>query len=431
VTEGAREPSRGIGRISHRTASWLAWSLWALCVLVIVSGWLVAFLTRHEVASFLGIILYVLPLAFPTIGALVASRRPENPIGWLLCVASLLIASQTLALWYAEYGLFANPGGLPGVQIMAWFSEWIGIPGVLLIAALLFLYFPEGRLLSRRWGLVVWGAVIGSVLAALGDALMSGRLEVHPQVTNPVGVGGAVGGVVPASLVWGVLDTAGIWLLLGCCLAAAFSLVLRYRRAEGEERQQIKWFAYAALVMGIGSLAAFGVYLLVPLEWVNSAGYLVFSLGFSMLPVAVGVAILKYRLYDIDIIINRTLVYGSLTLMLALVYFGSVTVTQALFRTLTGQEQLPQLVVVTSTLVIAALFNPLRLRIRSFIDRSFYRKKYDAGRTLESFASKLRHETDLDALGDDLVGVVRETMQPAHVSLWLRPETAKKGKQPE
>jgi len=230
-------------------------------VLIIVSGWLVAFLIRHEVASFLGIIFYVLLLAFPTIGALVASRRPENPIGWLLCVASLLIASQTLALWYARYGLFANPGGLPGVQIMAWFSEWIGIPGVLLIAALLFLYFPEGRPLSRRWGLVVWGAVIGSVLAALGDALMPGRLEVHPHVTNPVGVGGAVGGVVPASLVWGVLNTAGIWLLLGCCLAAAFSLVLRYRRAEGEERQQIKWFAYAALVMGIGSLAAFGVYL--------------------------------------------------------------------------------------------------------------------------------------------------------------------------
>jgi hypothetical protein len=166
------------------------------------------------VASYVDIILYVVELAFPTIGALVASRRPENPIGWLLCFASLLIASQTLALWYASYGLFAYPGRLPGLQIMAWFSEWIGIPGVLLIAALLFLYFPEGRPLSCRWGLVVWGAVIGSVLAALGNALMPGILEVQPQLTNPVGVGGVVAGVVSASLIRGVLDTVGIWLLI-------------------------------------------------------------------------------------------------------------------------------------------------------------------------------------------------------------------------
>ena len=165
------------------------------------------------------------------------------------------------------------------------------------------------------------------------------------------------------------------------------------------------------------------------MEWVNSAGYLVFSLGFSMLPVAVGVAILKYRLYDIDIIINRTLVYGSLTLMLALLYFGGVTTTQALFTALTGQEEQPQLAIVVSTLLIAALFTPLRRRIQSFIDRRFYRSKYDARKTLEAFSSQLRNETDLDALGDDLVGVVRETMQPAHVSLWLRPETAQKGKQ--
>src|SRR5215211_7175557 len=150
-----------------------------------------------------------------------------------------------------------------------------------------------------------------------------------------------------------------------------------------------------------------------------------------MLPVAVGVAILKYRLYDIDIIINRTLVYGSLTLMLALLYFGGVTTTQALFTALTGQEEQPQLAIVVSTLLIAALFTPLRRRIQSFIDRRFYRSKYDARKTLEAFSSQLRNETDLDALGDDLVGVVRETMQPAHVSLWLRPETAPKGKQPD
>jgi hypothetical protein len=156
-----------------------------------------------------------------------------------------------------------------------------------------------------------------------------------------------------------------------------------------------------------------------------------FLAGASTIPVAVGVAILRYHLYDIDLIINRTLVYGSLTVLLALLYFGSATVTQSLFQTLTGQERLPQLVVVTSTLVIAALFNPLRRRIQSFIDRRFYRRKYDARKTLEAFSAKLRNETDLDALSGDLVGVVAETMQPAHVSLWLRPETAVKSQQAE
>jgi uncharacterized membrane protein YhdT len=156
--------------------------------------------------------------------------------------------------------------------------------------------------------------------------------------------------------------------------------------------------------------------------WFERVGFALNIVFIPAIPIAIGIAILRYRLYDIDIIINRTLVYGSLTLMLALVYFGGVTVTQALFQTLTGQERLPQLVVVASTLVIAALFTPVRHRIQSFIDRSFYRKKYDARKTLEAFSAKLRDETDLEALNNDLVGVVRETMQPAHVSMWLRPD---------
>jgi ADP-ribosylglycohydrolase len=152
-------------------------------------------------------------------------------------------------------------------------------------------------------------------------------------------------------------------------------------------------------------------------------------LSFTGVPIAVGFAVLKYRLYEIDLLINRTLVYGSLTALLALVYFGGVATTQAVFRALTGQEEQPQLAEVVSTLVIATLFNPLRRRIQSFIDRRFYRHKYDAAKTLEAFSAKLRDETDLDALSYDLVGVVRETMQPAHVSLWLRPETSSRGQQ--
>jgi hypothetical protein len=207
------------------------------------------------------------------------------------------------------------------------------------------------------------------------------------------------------------------------CLASVFSVFVRLASAGGRERQQIKWFAYAAAVL-VGALL-FG---LSPGQlqgtWTWSV---VVVTGLSGVPVAVGIAILRYRLYDIDVLINRTLVYGVLTGILALVYFGGVTATHTIFRTLTGQERQSQLAIVISTLVIAALFNPLRRRIQSFIDRRFYRKKYDAAKTLEAFSAKLRDETDLDALSDDLVGVVRETMQPAHVSLWLRPDPPPKG----
>jgi len=212
-------------------------------------------------------------------------------------------------------------------------------------------------------------------------------------------------------------------------LAAVISLLVRFRWAGGDERQQIKWFASAAALslvwifvftFVVGQSALSGL----PEAIVALSSLLVIP----STPIATGIAILRYRLYDIDRIINRTLVYGALTAMLALVYFGGVATTQAIFRALTGQEQQPQLAIVVSTLVIAALFNPLRRRIQSFIDRSFYRRKYDAAKTLEAFSAKLRDETDLDALSDDLVGVVRETMQPAHVSLWLHPDPALKHK---
>jgi hypothetical protein len=213
-------------------------------------------------------------------------------------------------------------------------------------------------------------------------------------------------------------------------VAAALSVFVRLHRATGIERQQIKWFAYAtaAAVMGLVLAEIIPDVIEVPL-WFERIGNAIFLLLIPAIPISMGIAILKYRLYDIDVIINRTLVYGLLTAILAGVYFGSVTATQALFSILSDQQELPQVVVVTSTLLIAALFNPLRRRIQSFIDRRFYRRKYDAIKTLEAFSVKLRDVTDLNALSDDLVGVVRETMQPAQVSLWLRPEKALKGAQ--
>jgi hypothetical protein len=218
-------------------------------------------------------------------------------------------------------------------------------------------------------------------------------------------------------------------------LASALSLVLRYRRSGGEERQQIKWIAFAASVVVVVYAIAMIASVVFPEEswttagsvwWLNLLTYVVLS-SFTLVPIAVGIAILKYRLYDVDLLINRTLVYGALTAMLAALYFGGIVVLQRVFVALTGEKS--TLAVVASTLVIAAVFNPLRRRVKAFEDRRFYRRKYDAAKTLETFSAKLRDETDLEALSDDLVGVVRETMQPAHVSLWLRPETVSKGQQ--
>jgi len=204
--------------------------------------------------------------------------------------------------------------------------------------------------------------------------------------------------------------------------AAVISLFIRLRRARGLERQQIKWFVYATALTICGGILTYPVSEAIGSLWLKWIGFVPFILGVMAIPISMGIAILRYRLYDIDILINRTLVYGSLTAMLAVVYFGGVATTQSIFRALTGQEQQPQLAVVVSTLVIAALFSPLRRRIQGFIDRRFYRRNYDARRTLEAFSAKLKDETDLAALREDLVSVIGETMQPTHVSLWLRPD---------
>jgi hypothetical protein len=357
----------------------------------------------------------VLVLTYQTVGALVASRRPENPIGWIFLGTGLFAnAFQGFAFGYADYSLHVRNGSLLGTEYMAWFSYWIALPFIAMATVLLLLLFPTGTLPSRKWRVVVWVAVCGTVMLCLWDATIPGPLETHPDIDNPVAVEGAVGTAVE------LVGKVGMFLVLVSLLFAMASLINRVVVARGDERQQLKWFALAAGLMLGGFL---GVVLLQE-RWypLNEISFFLGFLGFFFFPVAVGIAILRYRLYDIDLIINRTLVYGSLTATLALVYFGGVTATQAIFQWLTGQERLPQLAIVASTLVIAAMFNPLRRRIQSFIDRRFYRSKYDVRKTLEAFSAKLRDETDLDALSDDLVGVVAETMQPEHVGLWLRPE---------
>ena len=431
--------------MSRRAASWLAWSLAGLSVAMFLASAALYFLDRSVqspgywvtpgtvIGELLGFVPFLAFVAFPLVGTLIASRHPGNPIGWICLVAGLLWMLILVSQAYSAYGL-TQPGSIPfPVTIHALLYAWLWVPTVGLIGIYLLLLFPDGRLLSRRWRLLAWlaGAVIAVESAAV--FLTPGPMQDLKGARNPFGL---------ENHPW--VEGLGLIvlpLLPLCMVASAVSLVLRFRRSTGVVREQIKWIAFAASFMGLMYLGIMGTGLFIHLISAPQApsdlgsqsllGALlenVMVLSFAGVPVAIGFAVLKYRLYEIDIIINRTLVYGALTATLVALYFGSVTTTQAIFRALSGQEEQPQLAVVVSTLVIAALFNPLRHRMQGFIDRRFYRKKYDAAKTLEAFSSKLRDETDLDALSDDLVGVVKETMQPAHVSLWLRPETTSKGR---
>jgi hypothetical protein len=373
---------------------------------------------------------FVLFLAFPIVGALVASRRSRNAIGWILLSDGLLWMVLAVIDSYNLYGI-ARPGSVPfHVTVGALGNTWLWVPTVGLLGIYLLLLFPDGKLPSRRWRSVAWFSGVVIVLLSVSEGLAPGPLENQGGVRNPFGL---------ESLPW-LQDTAYLLLPLLplCILASAVSLVLRYRRSSGEVRQQIKWIAFVASFAGLLYLCALvSPFIFVP-EMLGGARMPptplwfelladVAVLGFAGVPVAIGFAVLKYRLYEIDIIINRALVYGSLTVLLAATYIGGVVSLQCVFRALTGQGS--TLAVVASTLAIAALFNPLRRRVQGFVDRRFYRRKYDARKTLEEFSVKLRDETDLEALNNELVGAVRETMQPAHVFLWLRPETAQNAKQ--
>src|SRR5215204_1302800 len=406
--------------MSTRTASWLAWSLWGLSLILTGLALLLLALNlshphTHTFDEWLDSTLNA--VFFSTVGAIVASRRPENPVGWLLCLFALGESISHFSGQYAIYALLAQPDSLPAGEAMAWVYSWL-VFITIGFSVLYILLFPTGRLPSRRWRWVTWLTVTFILVGAISGAFSSGRVDGLGPIRNPLGIEGF-------SNVYNSIVYTMVALVL--LVAAASSVFMRLRRAIGVERQQIKWFAYAAAATVMGLVLAYVIpeVIAVPL-WFERIGYAILLSLIPAIPISIGIAILKYRLYDIDIVINRTLVYGLLTAILAGVYFGGVTATQALFRALTGQQELPQLVVVVSTLLIAALFTPLRRRIQSFIDRRFYRRKYDAQKTLEAFSSKLRDETDLEALSGDLEGVVRETMQPAHVSLWLRPETSSK-----
>ena len=404
--------------MSARVAAWLAWSLCALCVALAVASLILALLNGRTLGEILigpGIGTFaILTVSFSVVGALIASHRPENSIGWIFLAVGFFYGLLSAGDEYAIYALLTNPGSLPLGAAASWLGQWVWAPGLGLVLVFLPLLFPDGHPPSYRWRPVAW---LGGL--SIGLAVVSSMILLWPE-RGPA----LVTGDESPSHVVDVILLFALPLMLLAGLGAVISLLVRFRRARGDERQQIKWFASAAALTFVWILVSEVFEELISIEGGVPEAILAFtsasaSLVIPSIPIATGIAILRYRLYDIDILINRTLVYGSLTAMLVSLYFVGIVVLQRVFVLLTGEQS--TLAVVASTLSIAALFNPLRRRIQSFIDRRFYRRKYDARKTLEAFSAKLRNETNLDALSDDLTSVVRETMQPAHVSLWLRP----------
>jgi hypothetical protein len=394
--------------MSARAAAWLAWIMWALSMaLTVLSLWLLILNLSHPNVP---IYLYwaegtLLAAGYSTVGAVAASHRPGNPVGWVLCSIGLSWGAAHFTSEYATYALLAAPGSLPTAEAAAWIYSWLWVPGLGLIVFLALL-FPSGRLPSPRWRPFAWLSVLlvaaGTIMAAFSPGPSVGL-----SVRNPFGIESLPNFYEQLQA-----------LMFALIFVASASLVVRLHHPRGVERQQIKWVAYAGALAGGASLPTYTVVEAVDLRWLQMVGHVLALVGILGVPTAVGLAITRYRLYDIDIVINRTLVYGTLSATLIALYFVGIVVLQRLFVILTGQQS--TLAVVASTLLIAALFNPLRRRIQFFIDRRFYRRKYDARKTLEAFSAQLRNETDLDALSDELVSVVKETMQPEHASLWLR-----------
>ncbi len=401
-------------------ASRLAWMLWGLALLLAAVGLLFGILAfRAPLPEGRGpflvsiVVLDTLVVLYATLGTLIASRHRRNLIGWIFCFVAVSLAILSSASGYADYALYARDNSLPGAVLAAWVTSWLFIPAVYVSMCYLFFLFPDGRPASARWRPVIWVATVVAVVATLAPALEPGGLFAFPNVENPFGLAEPFGRI--AIVANDITDLAAMPVFL----VSLASMVSRLRGARGRERLQIKWITYAASLTATSFAAAFAADLLTDSRAASDALFLLGVVGFAGIPVAAGVAILRHKLYDIDRIINRTLVYGLLTLSLAVVYVGGIVLTQGFFRALTGQET--RLAVVASTLAMAALFGPLRRRVQAFIDRRFYRRKYDAAKMLEAFSVRLREETDLDALGEDLVGVASEAVQPAHARLWLRP----------
>ncbi len=387
----------------HRGTTALAWSLFVLWAAISV----VTAVVGSEQPANRDYYFPLMLVGYAAAGALVAWRHPENAVGWLLLAVALTASAMVGGDTYVI-------AGSPGYVAVAWVSGWLFNVWFALVVAFLPLVFPTGRLLSPRWRVVAWFEAVTLVAGVLLVGLRPGQLPVTGSVENPWGIHGTTENVLATLEPW-VLGASSLAVLL-----SGGSLVLRFRRSRGAERQQLKWFAFAGLLV-VGGLAVSGLAALTPGRWsdaVNDAGWWVFLVSAILgIPLATGIAILRHRLYDIDLVINRTLVYGSLTAALAATYVGSILLLRLVLSPVAGTSDLA---VAGSTLLVAALFRPARTRIQAAVDRRFYRRRYDSASTLDDFSARLRHELDLDAVGADLCTIAGRSVQPAHVSLWLR-----------
>ena len=398
--------------MSTRTTTLLAWALCGIAIAVHLAGagFVIAGIgigTPGDADITVGAIGFLVAFyAFPLVGALIASRRADNAIGWLFLALGLVFAATNIASSYADYALFAHPGTLPGGVWAAWAVSWLD-PLFFAGVILLLLLFPTGHLASPRWRIVAWMLGLGATTSLIVTAVRPGEIfEDTLPVENPAAVPG-IGGLL------GVLDAVATVLFVGSAALAVVGVVRRFRAARDVERLQFRWFAAAASLL----LVSFLTLLLVPLGLPTAVVEALIGLAIAGIAVSVGVAVLRYRLYEIDRIVTRTLVYATLTVILGGAYVGLVLAGQALFSAFAGGSNLA---IAASTLVVAALFLPVRSRVQRFVDRRFYRRRYDAARTLEGFGARLREQVDLGTLEHDLRAVVTETMHPSHASVWRR-----------
>ena len=356
------------------------------------------------------IVLNLAALSFASVGAILVSRLPYNVIGWLLASGGFCFALGTGASSLADAGLTGDPGSVPGAIWFAWLGNWIWAPAIGTIIGLV-LFYPTGRLVSRHWRPVALAAAAVIVLVSTGGALGPWPQGQFP-VENPLLITGWFEDL--SSL----LSVAVSPLAVLVAFLAVASLVLRYRRSVGVERQQLKWFAFAAGVSVPAFLVSTALYGAAGTAGIvgNIAGFVAYC-GFALLPVAIGIAVLRYRLYEIDRIISRTIAYATVTGVLVIVFAGAILLFQAVLAPLTGGNTVA---VAASTLVVAALFQPLRRRVQARVDRLFNRSRYDAERTLAAFAGRLRDEVDLRQLTTEITSAVDHTVQPVSVSLWVR-----------
>jgi hypothetical protein len=397
-------------RTFPRAVAGLAWLLCGASLTLGVLGLVLESLNGHRITDTAVVGIALLAITFPLVGAVVAARRPRNPLGWIFCAIGLSYGLTVTGEAYGVYTLRTAPGSLPGGGLMSWLGNWAWAPGLGLLMTFALLLFPDGRLPSRRWRPVAWlSAASIAVICGPGAAWSWSQRGLAVLESNQEGLESA------PRLIW-LLVQAGLPLMLLCGLASVVALLVRFRRSRGAERQQLKWFAFAGAVTFAG-LAL----IMTPSQygWIGPVSALVTLPVLVSMPVAAGVAILRYRLYDIDRLINRTLVYGLLTALLGALYAGVVLVLGQVFGGIGDSP--PSWVIAGATLSMAALFQPARHRIQQAVDRRFNRRKYDTAQTIEAYSVRLRDEVDLDTLSVELLGVVDQTMQPTRAWLWLRP----------